>query len=72
MTDKDDSRFLVGFVIGATIGVVAGLLYAPRSGEETRILIREKVDIAREKATDLAHRIQSTAEDVQQQIQKLG
>ena len=30
------TRFLAGFAIGATLGAVAGLLLAPKSGEETR------------------------------------
>lgn len=34
---------LVGFVVGATAGVVTGLLLAPRKGEETRQLIKDKV-----------------------------
>jgi gas vesicle protein len=32
------------FVIGAGLGVLAGLLYAPRAGVETRAMISEKVD----------------------------
>ena len=30
------SRFLAGFIVGGAIGAVAGILLAPRSGEETR------------------------------------
>lgn len=29
-------EFLGGFIIGAAIGTLAGLLFAPQSGEETR------------------------------------
>jgi len=32
------------FVVGVGIGVAVGMLLAPRSGEETRQLLREKAD----------------------------
>ncbi len=32
-------KFLTGFLVGATIGGVIGLLLAPQSGEETREMI---------------------------------
>lgn len=35
-------RFLAGALIGALAGVGAGLLFAPRSGRETREIIKEK------------------------------
>lgn len=33
---------IVGFAIGLGIGAVVGLLYAPKSGEETRQLLKTK------------------------------
>ena len=42
------SRFLAGFVVGGAIGAVAGILLAPKSGEETRKLLSDSAqDIAR-------------------------
>ena len=38
----DASGFLAGFVVGALIGIASALLFAPRSGEETRARIRER------------------------------
>ena len=35
---------LTGFCIGLGAGCVAGLLWAPRKGEETRTLIQNKAD----------------------------
>ena len=32
------------FIVGMGIGVAVGMLMAPRSGEETRQLLREKAD----------------------------
>ena len=34
-------KFIAGFVIGGVVGAVAGILLAPRSGEETREMIKE-------------------------------
>ena len=38
--------FLFGAVIGAGIGAVAGILMAPRSGEETRAMAADSVNQA--------------------------
>jgi gas vesicle protein len=38
---EDDNR-LGYFFLGLGVGVVAGLLFAPKSGEETRRLIRDR------------------------------
>lgn len=56
-----------GFIIGSLIGAVAGILYAPKSGKETREDIgksadellekaKERYDEAREKIEKLAGR----------------
>ena len=37
------TRFLAGFAVGAAIGAVAGILLAPKSGEETRNDLNEKM-----------------------------
>ena len=35
------SKFLAGFVVGAAIGAVTGILLAPKSGEESRRELKE-------------------------------
>ncbi len=37
-------KFLVGMMVGATIGAAAVLLIAPQSGEETQRMITEKFE----------------------------
>jgi gas vesicle protein len=32
----------IGLLIGAAVGATLGILYAPRSGKETRTIIRDK------------------------------
>lgn len=44
------------FVAGITVGVIAALLAAPYSGEETRRYLRDRVDEGRERAEDMLER----------------
>lgn len=46
MSDKDNSLsfFVVGFLAGCLSSAIVAILYAPKSGEETRQVIREKSD----------------------------
>ena len=44
------------FLAGVTVGVIAALLIAPYSGEETRQYLRERVDEGRERAEDMLER----------------
>lgn len=41
-----------GFLVGSVIGVATALLFAPRSGEETRSEIRDKAVELRDRTTD--------------------
>lgn len=62
MSDRDEfGAFLIGFVVGGLTGAAVSLLFAPKSGEETRALIKERAIELREKATETA---QSAAEQV--------
>ena len=45
--------FLIGFFLGGLIGVAAGILLAPQSGEETRTVLREKGIELKTRAEDL-------------------
>ena len=66
MSDKDGNSF-VWFLAGLGLGAVAGILYAPRAGSETREalrckaeegrdLVRERTRQAREQASGWAER----------------
>jgi len=62
MSDKESgSNFLVGFIIGAIAGVAIGLLYAPKSGKETRALLKEKAGEVKEKASEVTGRVKESA-----------
>ena len=42
------------FIVGGIVGAVAGLLYAPRAGVQTRALVSEKVNAVWGEASDFA------------------
>lgn len=48
---------------GAVIGGVLALLYAPKTGAETRNLLKSKAEIAREEARELAEHARRLAEE---------
>lgn len=39
---KDNNKFFLGVVLGAAVGVLAGILTAPKSGKETRQDLKEQ------------------------------
>jgi gas vesicle protein len=41
------------FLLGISVGVVAALLIAPYSGEETREFLRDRIDEGRERAGEI-------------------
>ena len=58
---QDNSLFMIGLVVGALVGgILAGLL-APRSGEETRMLVRERGLELKGRADTVVQRTQSAA-----------
>jgi gas vesicle protein len=43
---------MLRFLIGISLGIVAGLLFAPASGEETRRLISERAEEMKERGIE--------------------
>jgi gas vesicle protein len=75
---EDDKRFSY-FFLGLGIGVAVGILFAPKSGEETREFIKERADEGkeylkrrttelRESATGVVERGRQTLERQKEQI----
>jgi len=59
---KEIAAYLVGVMFGGAIGAVLALIYAPRSGQETRSLIRERY-------IDLQERVNLAAEQAHSRIE---
>jgi gas vesicle protein len=62
MANNRSSTFLGGMILGAAVGTIAGLLSAPRSGRETRKLLKKSADALPELAEDLSATMQVQAD----------
>jgi len=59
---NDIGAFFAGLIIGGLVGAAAALLMAPQSGEETRLLIRDKSIELKDKAVETGHDARLRAE----------
>ena len=64
MDRESAASFGIGLLLGAIIGGVIGILYAPHSGRITRGLIEERVHEARHEATDIIEGAKDKAEEI--------
>lgn len=64
MSDRPNSGaiFIGGLLLGTAAGAVAGLLFAPKAGRETRALIKQSAEALPELAEDLSATVQIQAE----------
>jgi gas vesicle protein len=53
---------VIGLLAGAVFGVAVGMLYAPKSGAETREMLKEKATEAREKAGEFVEKVKERAQ----------
>ena len=64
------TKFLAGFIVGGAIGAIAGVLLAPKSGEETRAMLADGAKEAMKRADETVKEIQSKADDVVSDMQR--
>ena len=68
MADNGLDKFVTGMIFGAALGAAIGLLLAPKPGNETRQLVRERageyIDVARERAGEYAGPVRDRAGEV--------
>ena len=63
MSDRDDfGAFLIGFIVGGLTGAITALLFAPQSGEETRIMIKDKAIELKDQTSETVGETLSKAE----------
>lgn len=60
MSERDSNSFL-WFLAGLGFGAIAGVLYAPRSGDETREVIRSRAEEGRDYVRDRARQAREQA-----------
>lgn len=65
-------KFLAGFIVGGTLGAIAGVLLAPQSGEETRELLCDASKDAIQKTDKTVKEIQDKADMVVSDLQQKG
>ena len=63
MADNNGSAGLLWFLAGLGVGAVAGVLYAPRTGEETRNVLRERAVQGRDVVAERARTTREQASD---------
>jgi gas vesicle protein len=87
MSDSSSlGKFLVGALVGGAVGAAIGMLLAPRSGSETRALIREefeqryhdsadvvreKADVLKEKAVAFKDKMSELSDDLEKKGQQV-
>jgi gas vesicle protein len=59
----DDRNSLPYFFLGLGVGLAAGLLFAPKSGEETRALLRGRAEEGRDYVKRKSGELRETATD---------
>jgi gas vesicle protein len=70
-TQPDWSNRLAWFLTGAVIGATAAILYAPKSGKETRQYITDKTQQGREAVTDTSKDIVEASKEMFDRGRKL-
>ncbi|AFY57800.1 gas vesicle protein [Rivularia sp. PCC 7116] len=64
MSNNRSGNFIGGLMLGATIGAITGLLVAPRTGRETRKLLKKSADALPDLAEDLSTSAQIQADRI--------
>jgi gas vesicle protein len=63
MADNTGSKISY-FLVGLGIGALVGILFAPKSGEETREYLSKKADLGKEYAQRKAQELRERADDL--------
>jgi gas vesicle protein len=67
---RNTSYLIIGLIVGATFGFVAGLLWAPRSGAQTRRRLAGEARRVAETARSVAERAEAAAEILGERVDR--
>jgi gas vesicle protein len=59
---------IFSFALGAALGAGLALLFAPKSGTETRTIIREKSEEIRDRSSDLLEKSKDVLDDQKEKV----
>lgn len=62
MSENNSGSFIGGLLLGAAIGTISGLLIAPRTGKETRQILKKSAEALPELAEDISTSVQLQAD----------
>lgn len=62
MSENNSGSFIGGMLLGAAIGTITGLLIAPRTGKQTRQILKKSAEALPELAEDLSTSVQIQAD----------
>lgn len=62
MSNNRSGSFFGGLILGSAVGTVVGLLVAPRSGKETRQVLKKSAQALPELVEDLSNTVQMQAD----------
>ena len=57
MSSRDEGSSLFYFLAGTAIGAALGVLFAPRTGDETRAQLADWMEERKEKGSELLHKV---------------
>jgi gas vesicle protein len=64
MSNRDSGEVVLSFLLGALVGAALGILYAPRSGKETRMKLRDLGEDLGDKINDIKEEVVEKAEHI--------
>ena len=62
MSENNSGSFIGGMLLGAAIGTITGLLIAPRTGKQTRQILKKSAEALPELAEDISTSVQIQAD----------
>jgi len=71
MSEKDNHNTFLAFILGGVIGAILGILFAPRSGKETREKLGILFEDLSEKAENILEEGKEKAEEMKEKVGNL-